>query len=115
MTDAQRLLVVRTAHSAVYVVMGISAFAVLYAGATGLRSGWIWVAVVLLISEAVVYIANGWSCPLTALEVKYGSKTGHAFDWLAPERVMRYTFRTLTLIAVVGIGLLVLRRFGLIA
>jgi len=115
MSDAQRLLVVRTAHSAVYIVMGISAFAVLYAGATGLRSGWIWVPVVLLIGEAIVYIANGWSCPLTTLEVKYGSKTGHAFDWLASERAMRYTFRTLTVIAVVGLVLLVLRGVGVIA
>jgi len=115
MPDPVRLNLVRAAHSTVYIVMGISAFTVLYAGLTGRRSAWIWVAVVLLLGEAVVYIANGWSCPLTTLEVKYGSKTGHAFDWLAPERAMRYTFRSLTVIAVVGLMLLVLRQVGVIA
>lgn len=114
MTDAARLNLVRAAHSAVYIVMGVSAFTVLYAGVTGVRNTWVWVASVLLVAEAVVYIGNGWSCPLTTLEVKYGSKTGHAFDWLASERAMRYTFRSLTVVAVVGLALLVLRATGLI-
>jgi len=106
---------VRVAHTAVYVVMGFSAFAVLYAGITGRTSAWAWVGAVLLGGEAVVYVANGMSCPLTTLEVMYGSKTGHAFDWLAPELVMRLTFRFLTVCALAGIALLGLRGAGLLS
>ena len=115
MTNAQRLNLVRAAHSTVYIVMGISAFTVLYAGITGIRNTWVWVASTLLLAEAVVYIANGWSCPLTTLEVKYGSKTGHAFDWLAPRRVMQLTFRFLTVVSLAGLALLGLRGAGVIS
>ena len=53
-------------------------------------------------------------CPLTALAVKYGAKTGHVFDTFLPERLTRYTFRFFGTVMVIGLLLLVARWLGVL-
>ena len=114
MTDAQRLALVRTIHTAIYVVMAVSTLALLYAGITGSRGVWLWVVLVLLGIEVVVFSGSGMKCPLTAIAVKYGGETGHFFDTFLPERFTRYTFRFFGTVMGVAPLLLVLRWYGVI-
>jgi hypothetical protein len=114
MTDAQRLALVRAVHTAIYVVMAISTFALLYAGITGAQGVWLWVALALLGLEVVVFAGNGLKCPLTAIAVKYGAETGHVFDTFLPERATRHTFRFFGTVMVVGLLLLAMRWIGVI-
>ena len=80
MTDAQRLTLVRAIHTAIYAVMAVSTFVLLYAGLTGCGGMLLWVAMALLGVEVVVFAGSGMKCPLTALAVRYGAETGHVFD-----------------------------------
>ena len=75
MTDAKSRAGSRHTHGHLRGVMAISTFALLYAGITGARGVWLWVVLVLLGIEVVVFANNGMKCPLTAVAVKYGAKT----------------------------------------
>ncbi|WP_395822175.1 hypothetical protein [Devosia sp.] len=41
MTDARRLTIIRTVHTAIYLVMAASTFVLLYAGITGQTGIWL--------------------------------------------------------------------------
>jgi hypothetical protein len=114
MTDAQRLALVRSIHTTIYITMAVSTFVLLYAGIIGAQGAWLWAALGLLAIEVVVFAGSGMTCPLTALAVKYGAKTGHVFDTFLPERLTRYTFRFFGTVMVVGLLLLVARWLGIL-
>ena len=109
MSDAQKLSVVRGLHTAVYLVMVAAIGVLLYAGVCEYNGAWLWVALALLGIETVVFVGNGFACPLTALAVRYGAEKGYAFDTFLPERVTRYTFRFFGTLMVVGCALVAVR------
>ena len=109
MTDPQRLALVRAIHTAIYIVMAVSTFVLLYAGLTGDRGMWLWAALALLGIEVVVFVGSGMKCPLTAVAVRYGAEKGYAFDTFLPERATRYTFRFFGSVMLIGLILLALR------
>ena len=113
MSNAQRLAIVRTTHTAIYLVMAASTLVVLYSGLSGALGSWLGVALGLLAVEIVVFAGSGLKCPLTALAVKYGARTGHVFDTFLPERITRYTFRFFGSVLALGLLLLAARWVGL--
>lgn len=115
MTDRQQLALIRAIHTTIYLVMAASTFVLVYAGVSGARGLWLWVALVLLGVETVVYVGNGMRCPLTALAVRYGAETGYVFDTFLPERATRYTFNFFGTLMVLGLGLLILRWVGILS
>ena|ERR1700687_3281195 len=114
MTDAQRLLVVRAIHTAIYVVMAVSTFVLLYAGITGAHGPWLSVASWLLGIEVVVFAGSGMKCPLTTLAIRYGAKNGKVFDTVLPERLTRHTFRFFGTVMAAGLLLLGARWLGVL-
>lgn len=114
MTDPQRLAVIRTVHTAIYLVMASSTFVLVFSGVTGQQGWWLWTALALLLVESAVFAGFGLKCPLTGLAVKYGATTGRVFDTFLPERATRYTFRFFGSLMALGLVLLALRWFGLI-
>lgn len=113
-TNLQRLALIRAVHTAIYLVMAASTFAVVYAGVTGAGGSWLWVALGLLGVEVVVFVGSGMRCPLTALAVRCGAETGHVFDTFLPERITRYTFRFFGSLMAVGVLLLAARWLGIL-
>lgn len=109
MSDARRLAMVRAIHTAIYLVMSAATFLLVYAGVTGRDGVWLWIALGLLIIETVVFVGNGFACPLSAVARRYGATTGYAFDTFLPERVTRHTFNFFGTLMVVGLVLLALR------
>jgi len=114
MKDSLSLAIVRTIHTVIYVVMACSTFILLYAGITASYGPWLYVALVLLVLESIVFAGNGMRCPLTKVAVKYGAKKGYAFDTFLPERFTRYTFRFFGTVMFAGLILLAARWIGLI-
>jgi hypothetical protein len=109
------LQLIRSIHTAIYVVMAASTLLLVYAGVTGATGWWLWSALGLLAIESVVFVAYGFKCPLTGLAVKYGARTGHVFDTFLPERATRYTFRFFGTLMGLGLLLLALRWNGLVS
>jgi hypothetical protein len=114
MTDPERLSLIRAIHTAIYIVMAASTFVLVYAGITGATGMWLWVALALLAVETAVFTGFGFKCPLSALAVRYGARTGHVFDTFLPERVTRYTFRFFGTLMAIGLLLLAARWFGIL-
>jgi hypothetical protein len=108
------LQLIRTVHTAIYVVMAASTLLLVYGGVIGGTGWWLWWALGLLTLESAVFIGFGFRCPLTGLAVQYGAKTGHVFDTFLPERATRYTFQFFGTLMVVGLVLLALRWSGLL-
>jgi len=108
-TDAKKLALVRGLHTAIYVVMVAAIGVLLYAGATSYAGIWLWVALGLLGTETVVFVGNGFACPLTDIAVRFGAEKGYAFDTFLPERVTRYTFRFFGSLMFVGLMMLAAR------
>ncbi len=114
MTDSQLLTLIRAVHTAIYLVMALSTFVLVYAGLTGAQGAWLWIALGLLCVESIVYLGNGLRCPLTALAVRHGAEKGYVFDTFLPERATRYTFNFFGTVMVVGLALLLLRWVGIL-
>ena len=113
-SDAQLLALVRTLHTAVYLVMVAAIFVLLYSGVTAYVGPWLWISLGLLAVESAVFLGNGLACPLTALAVRYGAVTGYAFDTFLPERVTRHTFRFFGSLMALGLLLLAVRWTGVL-
>ncbi len=112
--NARKLAAVRLIHTIIYVVMAASTFVLLYAGISGQTGPWLFIAIGLLAIEVVVFVGNGFKCPLTALAVRYGAVRGYAFDTYLPESVMRHTFWFFTSLMMLGLVLLALRWGGIL-
>ena len=109
MTDAQRLILVRAVHTAIYIVMASASLVVLYAGVTGAHGAWLWIAGGLVAVESLVFAASGLKCPLTAIAVKYGATKEGAYDTFLPERLTRHTFTVFGPLILLGFVLLASR------
>ena len=110
MTDSHRLALVRGAHTAIYVVMAGSVFAILYAGIVGDNRPWLFVALGLVAVEIVVFVGSGMKCPLTAFAVKSGAPPGA--DTFLPERLSRHTLHVFGPLIVIGMVVLIARWLG---
>jgi len=110
--DSQRLALVRALHTAIYLVMVAAIFVLLYSAIASYAGVWLWVSLALLAVESVVFVGNGFRCPLTALAVSYGAEKGYAFDTFLPESFTRHTFRFFGSLMVLGLVLLALRWMG---
>jgi hypothetical protein len=86
-TDASWLMLVRSVHTTIYVVMASSVFSVFYAGLVGAHGHWLLVALGLVAIEVAVFVGSGMKCPLTAVAARYGARPGA--DTFLPERLTR--------------------------
>lgn len=112
MTDALRLTLVRTIHTAIYLVMAGSVFAVLYAGIVGANGQCVFVPLSLVAIEIAVFIGSGMKCPLTAVAEKYGAEPGA--DTFLPERLTRYTLKVFGPLITISLMLLLARWSGVL-
>jgi hypothetical protein len=82
---------VRTVHTAIYLVMAFASLVVAFAALTGRQGVWLWFALTLVGVESAVFIGFGMKCPLTALAVKYGASPQRPADTFLPKSITRHT------------------------
>lgn len=104
---ANALRITRGVHTAIYVVMAFSVFAVLWAGITGAHGWWLWIASTLVAIEIAIFSGSGMKCPLTAVAIRYGSRPGA--DTFFPEALTRHTLHFFGPMIVLGVILLLWR------
>ena len=82
---------IKLLHTAVFLVESVAILYILYSGLFNVRGTGLVIAVILVLAELVVFVANGTRCPLTKLARDLGDKTGNDFvaDIFLPERFAR--------------------------
>ncbi|HMQ09220.1 MAG TPA: hypothetical protein PKC31_00785 [Candidatus Nanoperiomorbaceae bacterium] len=108
MSPRQKLTMIKTVHTIIYLIMVWAVFYLLYAAINQTYSVWFYLALGLLVIESLVFALSGMKCPLTALAKKYGDNKGYVGDLFIPERFSKYTFRVFGTIFLVSIVLLLL-------
>ena len=71
MKENPRLIVIKFAHTLIWVVMVFAIFYTVYAGVVDRLDVYLWFAVGLIILEVVVLSLNNWVCPFTNMAKKY--------------------------------------------
>jgi hypothetical protein len=107
MKDSTKLVIIKSSHSLVWIVMVAATFYILYAGITGTRSILLWVSIVLLCIESLVLLVNGWVCPFTTIAMKYTSDRTDNFDIYIPLFIARYNKMVFGTIFIIGLLLLI--------
>ena len=65
---------------------------VLFVGITGKSTPWILDAALVLVTlECIVFVGNGWRCPLTTVAVSISGREGKDYAPMIPENLGRYT------------------------
>lgn len=108
MNDQQRLRAARLVHTSIYVVMTVGILAILWAGVTGRRGPWLWLALGLLSVETLVFTTSGMRCPLTATVRRY-SDGAPVSDTYFPERFTRHTLEIFGPLLGLGVALVATR------
>jgi len=109
MSNAHKLLLIRTLHTVIYLILATSVVFVLVAAFLGYFGPLLLVAVILIGLEVIVFVASGMKCPLTDLAKKYGAEKGYVFDTFLPEALAKYTFRFFGSLLVIGLIVLIFR------
>jgi hypothetical protein len=105
-----KLAIVKTVHTAIYVVQVAATVYILVAGVTGRHGRYLRLAFALVTVESIVFFGNGRRCPLTALAQKYGDPKGYVGDSWFSERCTRHNFGAFASLLALGTGLVLIRR-----
>ena len=93
-----------------FIVESIAILYVLYSGLFAVRGSGVAIAMIVVMAEVVVFVANGTRCPLTKLTRRLGDKSGNDFIGdLLPERFSRHIPLVCGGLALVGVLLVVMR------
>jgi hypothetical protein len=93
--------------------MVVGIFYILYSGITKTYNIWLYVSLLLLAVETIVYFGNGQKCPFTDLAKACGDSKGYVGDVFLPKRVADNTFYFFGTLLLIGIVVLILNYFGL--
>ena len=109
MSDSNMLFLIRTIHTAIYIIVAASVVFLLVSALFGYIGPLLLVALLCIATEIIVFVASGMKCPLTDLAKKYGAEKGYVFDSFLPESFTKHTFRFFCLLLGIGLILLALR------
>ena len=97
---------IKAVHTAVFVLMACSVMYVLYSGITGTTGLLTWIALSLIVLEALTFTLNKCQCPLTQLSERYGAENGTVSSMFLPRLCVPHAINIFTLLGIVGILLL---------
>jgi len=112
-TNFAMLKLIKTLHTAIWLVMASAAFYILYAGLTKTFNNWLYISIALLVLESIILMLNKWTCPLTPMAMKHTSETRSNFDIYLPETIAKYNKHIFGFIFLVGLLLVALNSIDL--
>ena len=102
---------IKLVHTAIWLVLGSTVMYVLWSGISGHISVWSWWAVGAIIIEGLVLLLFGGSCPLTVVARRYSDSSKDNFDIFLPNWLARHNKTIFTSLFVVGLVLMVVRKY----
>jgi hypothetical protein len=98
------ILSIKSIHTAIFAVNSTS---VLYVFVTGMRSRstrWTFPAILIVVTEWVVFFGNHWRCPLTQLTEKLGATKGQVSDIFLPRWFAKRIPQIYTPLFIIGLA-----------
>ena len=109
MKDNRLVLYIKSFHTVVAILLSACLGLVVYSAITGQIFGWTWVAFGSLLLEGVVYISNGWRCPLTSYAEQKGAMKGSVSDIFLPRWLAPHYFTICMIIYLISTAVLAIR------
>lgn len=91
MNNDQKLVCVKSLHTAIWIFFNIVIFYMLYAAIVGKLDVWLWLCYGLVLAEGIVLLIFRLVCPLTLIARKYSASDKDNFDIFLPNWLARYT------------------------
>src|SRR4051812_14005377 len=102
------IALIKSVHTLIFAGMGACVLRVFYSGITGRVSRLTWVSLTAVIGEGLVFIGNGWRCPLTNMAEARGSSNATVGDIFLPgwfARRIPVVSSTMVVVGLAGMGL----------
>jgi len=109
MQNNAKLIVVKVAHTFIWVFFNFVIFYMLYAVMRDRIDIWVWIGYGLILLESITLLVFRFFCPLTLIARKYSDSTNDNFDIYLPNWLAKYTKLIYTSIMVIIIILTVYR------
>lgn len=108
---SNRLFLIKSLHTVIFVFMSSCLVYILYCGITGTYNRALLFAIGAIFVEGLALMLNHWQCPLTNLARKHGDEKGSVTDMFYPKWFVPHVFRFSTLLFVLGLALLGINYF----
>jgi hypothetical protein len=86
------LFTIKLTHSLILIYMTVCIGIIWYSAIRNTTGFWLWIALISLALECLVFIGNGLRCPLSDWAVALGDTTGNDLlsEWLFPTWLIQY-------------------------
>ena len=102
----KKVFAIKSIHLALFIIMSISLFYILYCGISGTYDWTLLTAICILLINGLAIVLNRGRCPLTTLAEKYGAENGAITHLILPKWAARYVFKFFTVVAAIEVVLL---------
>jgi hypothetical protein len=90
MYNQQKLIIVKTLHTIIWLFLNFVLFYMAYAVIINKIDKFVWISIGLIILEWIVLLSYKWQCPLTIMARKYSESTKDNFDIYIPNWLAKY-------------------------
>jgi hypothetical protein len=109
MNQANKLLIIKLIHTAIWAFFVAVIFYILYSGVTNKITLYTWIGIGLIIGEGLVLLMFKMYCPLTVLARNYSDSPKDNFDIFLPNWLAKHNKRIFTSIFILGVVLVLFR------
>lgn len=109
MKGSTKLVLIKLAHTIIWVFFNIVIFYLFYAVITGKIDEWIWIGFGLILAEGLILLIFKNVCPVTIVARAYSDSTKANFDIYLPEWLAKYNKQIYTSIVVFILLILIIR------
>ncbi len=111
MTNAGKLIVIKTIHSIIWLLFNIVLFYLFYAVLSNHIDKWVWIGLSLIAGEGLMLLIFHYKCPLTIVARRYSQSDRDNFDiylpnWLAKNNKLIYTSFLMVIICILMVRLI---------
>jgi hypothetical protein len=107
MTASSKLILIKLAHTAIWIFFNVVIFYLAYAVISNNITGWTWISVGIILLEGIVLLIFKKICPVTLLARRFSNSTKDNFDiflpnWLAKNNKLIYTIIFFIILILLG-------------
>lgn len=109
MKPENKLLVIKMAHTVIWVFFVLVIFYVLYTGIADNVNTYTWIGIALVIGEGLTLLIFKMFCPLTVIARKYSDSEKDNFDIFLPNWLAKFNKLIFTSIFLIGLVIVIYR------